>query len=130
MIVALVPTPGPLATAGEKEIFVDGAKGKDGAASTESAPLRIIHEAIAKVPNRVTENEAIHLAPGCNPVTGGAGEEAGRLLLDRATRHGKRVRIIGGTAGFTRAAPPGTVILDWPKGPEVPQTFLSPPETF
>ena len=47
MMVALVPATGPPAAAGEKEIFVDGVKGKNGAAGTKSAPTRIIHEKIA-----------------------------------------------------------------------------------
>lgn len=98
----------------ELHIYVDGKQGNDSATGKMMAPVKTVAGAIKRLPQVIKRDVVIHLAPGNYMDTGGKGRDGERLVLNLPMHEGKGVRIVGNTIRYDKAAPPGSVVLDWP----------------
>lgn len=78
-----------------------------------TAPLESVSAALALVPDPVTEDVRIHVAPGNYSTTGGTGMTIGTLELQRRMRPRKTVTIVGEKENFSKPVDLGAVVFDW-----------------
>lgn len=86
-------------------LYVNGSRGNDLAAGTESAPLGTLQAAVKRLPAQIQEDQTIVLAEGSYARSAG---EPATLELNRPMREGAMVRIVGQG---------GPVVLNW-RAPE------------
>jgi hypothetical protein len=92
-------------------ILVDPAGGNDANPGTEARPLKSISAALALLPDPVTRNVTIRLAPGSYTTTGEHGMAGNALGLMRRMPPGVVVRLVGPHEGKD-----GSVVLAWEGG--------------
>lgn len=92
-------------------IYVDPAWGSDSNSGTEARPVKSISAAITLLPDPVTQNVTIRLAPGNYTTTGGQGMASNRLELMKRMRPGVVVQLV-----HAKNAKTNSVVLAWEGG--------------
>jgi len=82
------PAPGP-----GQRLFVDPERGRDDGEGTREKPLRTLSAALARIPEPLSEEVTLELAPGRHDTTGGVDMPASSLRLEKRMRLGGRIRI-------------------------------------